>query len=103
MGAGVKPYRGRSYRDWQFFNRKPEGSELLMQACYTGALWSFGFGLDPARIWLGRLSRRKRGSYAFHFHIYLPFNSAGVGFRVTTGYRRKDGVWRNWRWPKLPA
>lgn len=85
----------RQYRDWQFFNRKPEGSDRLMQACYSGPLWSFGFGLDPARIWIGRLSRAKPGSYAFHLHMYLPFNGHGLFLRPTVGYRRRDGSWVN--------
>jgi hypothetical protein len=85
----------RHYRDWQFFNRKPRGSARLMQACYTGHLWSFGFGLNPARIWLGRLSKKKRGSYGFHFHAYLPFNGDGLPCRPTAGYRRRDGTWVN--------
>lgn len=84
----------RHYRDWQFFNRKPAGSKRLMQACYTGHLWNFGFGLDPARIWIGRLSRTaKPGSYAFHFHAYLPFNRRGLPTRPTIGFRRKNGQW----------
>ena len=85
----------RQYRDWQFFNRRPEGSALLMQACYSGRLWSFGFGFDPARIWLGRLSKRKSGSYGFHFHAYLPFNRSGLPWRPTFGFRRRDGRWVN--------
>lgn len=86
----------RPYRDWQFFNRKPEGSALLRQACFSGHLWSFGFGLDPARIWLGRLSRsRKPGSYAFHFHAYLPFNNRGAPWRPSIGFRRRNGTWVN--------
>lgn len=86
----------RNYRDWQFFNRKPEGSKRLMQACYNGKLWSFGFGTDPARIWFGRLSKhRKQGAYAFHFHMYLPFNGRGYRWTPSIGFRKKNGQWVN--------
>lgn len=86
----------RQHRDWQFFNRRDPYGNRLVQACYSGHLWSFGFGTDPARIWIGRLSRASiRSRYALHFHTYLPFNSHGLPWRPTFGYRRRNGDWVN--------
>jgi hypothetical protein len=87
----------RYYRDWQFFNRKPEGSDRLMQACYSGLLWDMGFGFSPARMWIGRFMKDE-GKYCFHLHIYLPFarrwkNTITYTGRVSIGWRR-NGVWR---------
>lgn len=82
----------RYFRDWQFFNRKPNGSELLLQACYSGYLWDMGFGLDPARIWIGRFMKTEH-KYCFHLHIYLPF-AKHFGRRITYFGRISIG----WRW-----
>ena len=88
----------RNYVDWQFFNRKPEGSYRLMQACYSGKLWDMGFGITPARIWIGRFMKAEP-KYCFHLHIYLPlakFNHTRITYtgRVRLGWRY-NGVWRS--------
>lgn len=89
----------RSYTDWQFFNRKPEGTYTLMQACYSGKLWDMGFGIDPARLWIGRFM--KTGSkYCFHLHVYFPFARRFDGpvltytGRIAIGWRWNN-VWHN--------
>lgn len=90
----------RRHRDWQFFNRQPPGSRRLMQACFDGLRWSFGFGVNPTRLWLSRLGNN--GKFDLHLHCYLPFarwDKIYLGFMATIGWRRR-GVWRQTKWPR---
>lgn len=83
----------RYYRDWQFFNRKPQGSRLLMQAWYSGKLWDMGFGFNPARLWIGRFMKTEH-KYCFHFHVYFPLAQRHWGSIITYTGRLSIG----WRW-----
>lgn len=91
----------RQYTDWQFFNRKPEGTYTLMQACYSGKLWNMGLGFGPARIWCGRF-RKTEHKYLFHLHIYLPLARTFSGDILTYTGRLSFGWYRKGKWHNFP-
>lgn len=90
----------RTWTDWQFFNRKPEGTYTLMQACYSGKLWDMGFGFDPVRLWIGRF-RKDEHKYLFHLHIYFPF-ARHFGRTITYTGRISVGCWWKGKWHNYP-